>query len=49
MGILMIKYLVTQIEQLNLKYADVVKKYPKDKEAIDKLLKEDGMEHLIKE
>lgn len=48
MGILMIRYIVIQIEQGNLNYDNVIKKYPSYKEDIDKALKSDGMSHLIK-
>lgn len=47
MGILIAKYMAVQIQQLKLKYSDVVKKYPNEKEAIDNILKENGMDHLI--
>ena len=43
----MSKYLTVQIEQLKLKYSEVVKMYPNEKDLIDAALKEDGMDHLI--
>ena len=47
MGLLMARYLASQIEGLKLKYSDVIEKYPEEKEEIDKLLYEDGMDNLI--
>lgn len=41
------KYMAMQIEQLKMKYTDVVEKYPDKKEAIDNILTEDNMQHLI--
>lgn len=49
MGVLMIRYIVLQIEQGKLKYDEVLRKYPGYKEDIDKILKDDGMYNLIVE
>lgn len=48
MGILLARYIASQIEQEKLVYSDVVKLYPSEVDDIDMVLKEDGMEHLIK-
>lgn len=47
MGLLMARYLASQIENLSLKYKDVVERYPEEREEIDDILHEDGMDELI--
>lgn len=47
MGLLLARYLASQIEALNIKYKDVIERYPEEKEEIDKLLHDDGMSELI--
>lgn len=47
MGQYIAKYLAMQIEQLKLAYKDVIAKHPREKSEINKILKEDNMQHLI--
>ena len=47
MGLLLARYLASQIENLSLKYKEVVERYPKEKNDIDDILHEDGMDELI--
>lgn len=49
MGACIAKYLADRITQLQLKYSEVVKKFPNEKENIDEILTENNMQHLIKE
>ena len=47
MGAYIAKYLAMQIRQLKMKYTEVIEKYPKEQDEIDRILKEDGFENLI--
>ena len=47
MGLLLARYLASQIENLSLKYKEVVERYPEEKNDIDDILHEDGMDELI--
>lgn len=47
MGVFTAKYLADRIIQLAIKYSDVVKKYPNEKEKIDAILIERNMQHLM--
>lgn len=47
MGVLAVSYLVIQLEQGKLKYKNVIKKFPDDKDEIDASLREHGTYEFV--